>query len=98
MTIDETIIYCEEVAKHNEEQARIYEEQGETMASYSCKECASEHRQRAEWLRELKDLREKLEPQPCEECKFANNNSFCEVCCHYYSSMFADRLGVKANE
>lgn len=33
-----------------------------------------------------------LEPEPCEECKFSNDNTFCEVCCHNYSSMFADKF------
>lgn len=58
MTLEEAIKYCEEVAELNEECARIYNEQGKTMESYSCKECASEHRQLAEWLRELKAYRE----------------------------------------
>lgn len=58
MKIDEAIKHAEEVAELNEECARIYNEQGETMASCSCKECAKEHRQLAEWLRELKAYRE----------------------------------------
>ena len=57
MTLDEAIKHCEEVAEHNEEQARIYDEQAEALAFYSCKECATEHRQLAEWLRELQHLR-----------------------------------------
>lgn len=57
-TLDEEIKYCEEVAELNEECARIYNEQDEIMASCSCKECANEHRQLAEWLRELKAYRE----------------------------------------
>ena len=43
MTLDEAIKHCEEVAEQNEEQ--------------SCKECANEHRQLAEWLRELEAYR-----------------------------------------
>ena len=58
MTIDEEIKYAEEVAELNEECARIYNEQGEVIASCSCKECADEHRQLAEWLRELNTYRE----------------------------------------
>lgn len=45
MTIDEAIQHCEEVAN------------GMT-AQGDCKECAEEHRQLAEWLKELKHLRE----------------------------------------
>ena len=44
MTIDEAITHCIEVAEQNEDQ--------------SCKKCANEHRQLAEWLRELKAYRE----------------------------------------
>ena len=32
------------------------------------------------------------EPQPCEECKFQGDTSFCDVCCHNYMSMFADKM------
>lgn len=58
MTLDEAIKHCEEVAELNEECIRIYKDQGDMMASYSCSECASEHRQLADWLRELKAYRE----------------------------------------
>ena len=40
MTLDEAITHCTEVAEQNEDE--------------SCKECAKEHRQLAEWLKELK--------------------------------------------
>lgn len=43
MTIDEAITHCIEVAEQNEDQ--------------SCKKCANEHRQLAEWLRELEAYR-----------------------------------------
>ena len=58
MTIDEAIKHCEEVAELNEECTRIYDEHGRTMESFSCKECATEHRQLAEWLKELEALRD----------------------------------------
>lgn len=58
MTIDETIKRIEELAELNEDQARVYKEQGDTMGYRSYKECANEHRQLAEWLRELKVYRE----------------------------------------
>lgn len=58
MTIDEAIKHCEEVAELNEECTRIYDEHGRTMESFSCKECATEHRQLAKWLKELKVYRE----------------------------------------
>lgn len=54
LELDEAIKHCEEVAELNEECTRIYNEQGDAIASCSCYECAKEHRQLAEWLRELK--------------------------------------------
>ena len=56
-SLDEAIKYAEEEAELNEECTRIYNEQGDAIASCSCKECAEEHRQLAEWLRELKKYR-----------------------------------------
>lgn len=39
------------------------------------------------------------EPRPCEECKFQGDISFCDVCCHNYMSMFADKMQeVNADE
>ena len=61
MTIDEEIKNAEELAELNEDQAQIYKEQGDTMGSLSYRECANEHRQLAEWLKELKRDREILD-------------------------------------
>lgn len=60
MTIDEAIKHCEEVAEKNEAQAEKWQEEGgeEWGKTTACRECASDHRQLAAWLRELKDLRE----------------------------------------
>lgn len=59
MTLDEAIRHAEEVAKENEE---WYMENpsilGYQEKFYDCKECADEHRQLAEWLKELKRLKE----------------------------------------
>jgi hypothetical protein len=55
MTIDEAIKHCEEVAEENDKIANTFEYSLKTKSD--CKECASEHRQLAEWLRELKKLR-----------------------------------------
>jgi len=48
MTLDEAIKHCEEVADGLTEQGK-------------CAECAAEHRQLAEWLKELKQLREQTQ-------------------------------------
>ena len=63
MTIDEAIKHCEEVAEENEEiyeaHCRIYsKEVVEKYPSPPCKKCAEEHRQLAEWLKELKAYRD----------------------------------------
>jgi hypothetical protein len=68
MTLDEAIIHAEEVAQG---QSGLYDcylqhgEQGEHVES--CKKCASDHRQLAEWLKELKQLREQARWIPCSE-------------------------------
>ncbi len=69
MDLDEAIRHCEEVAEQNEISAityknckeiktNMYEKLTAEKAENECRECAAEHRQLAEWLRELKDLRE----------------------------------------
>jgi len=61
MEIDEAIKHCEEVATKNEETIAYYTIQGDKEwldeCEKDCLECASEHRQLAEWLRELKKYR-----------------------------------------
>lgn len=62
MTIDEAIKHCEEVA---EEHTRYNRYGGfESWNDVNCAECAKEHRQLANWLKELKHLREQ---DPCED-------------------------------
>lgn len=69
MTLDEAIKHCEEVAEQNETSAityknckeiksNLYEKLVAEKAENDCRECAEEHRQLAEWLMEVKDLRE----------------------------------------
>lgn len=74
MTLDEAIKHCEEVVREQEEDAgkweytlgvyrrRDYCEQSTIPACEKalkkCKECATEHRQLAEWLKELKIIHE----------------------------------------
>ena len=56
MTLDEAIKHCEEVAEELEEEA-VKGCCDDTEIVNNCYECASEHRQLAEWLRELKAYR-----------------------------------------
>ena len=60
MTIDEAIKHCEEVANQNEFETRIYDElnraSDEEYRNNHC-QCAADHRQLADWLKELKERR-----------------------------------------
>lgn len=68
MTLDEAIKHAEEVAEENENNAQIWHKQTKNrlvdfcdkaiQAENNCIKCAEEHRQLAEWLKELKQLRE----------------------------------------
>lgn len=81
MTLDEAIKHAEEVAEEQESNAHMYKDMmmfkqnikhniaaklhEESMNE--CIECAEEHRQLAEWLRELKKLREQTRWIPMSE-------------------------------
>ena len=62
MTIDEAILHCEEVVKSNT--VGVYDSIAlggmhfTQEEIYKCNKCAEEHRQLAEWLKELKAYRE----------------------------------------
>ena len=60
MTLEEAIRHCEEVAKSC--QLKAYDIERDDYKDLE--ECAAEHRQLAEWLRELKRLRAQ---NPCED-------------------------------
>ena len=70
MTIEEAIKHCEEVAEEQEKEAQEWHEnqvrkcelirfaEMDYTRENECKKCAEEHRQLAEWLKELKQLKE----------------------------------------
>ena len=64
MTLDEAIRHCEDVVEEKEAICNVIENEGETWTDSGkthydiCKKCAEEHRQLAEWLKELKRLKE----------------------------------------
>ena len=61
MKLDEAIEYAKEVARKNEQEYRYNKCHGGTYyenLAESCKKCADEHRQLAEWLKELKAYKE----------------------------------------
>ena len=66
MTIDEAIKHAEEVADLCEYEASKYDMSDSYESHVSCQEgkCAEEHRQLAEWLKELKELKRLKEQEP----------------------------------
>ena len=63
MTLNEAIKHAEEVAEEQEKKA-IYtpiEMLNSDVDIEKCQECAAEHRQLAEWLKELKQLKEQTD-------------------------------------
>ena len=76
MTLDEAI-------KHSEEVADSY---NNTVPD--C-DCAKEHRQLAEWLKELKRLREQTDEGPRGKWRSLDENTFiCSECSQIYRLMF----------
>ncbi len=61
MTVDEAIKHAEEVAEEKEREAQDleYSKLDWRYEADQCFECAKEHRQLAEWLKQLKELRQK---------------------------------------
>lgn len=90
MTLNEAIKHCEEVA---EELRNV--DMGELDALYcgdteyiearknDCIECARDHKQLAEWLKELKQLREQTRWTPCSE-RLPKENEYVGDVCKYY--------------
>lgn len=63
-SLEEAIKHCEEVAKTNDKIADTFEE---TLKNkIACRECASEHRQLAEWLKVLKEI---WDSGCCNDCR-----------------------------
>ena len=59
MTLDEAIKHCEEVAEEKDKSVELYKAVKATEGLITkCEDCAKEHRQLAEWLKELKAYRD----------------------------------------
>ena len=86
MTLDETIKYYEEKAEAEERNTKLHQRpdrsvKGSGKRYLSCLECAKEHRQLAEWLRELRTLRGMLTCNGCvNEGELMNNSVPCSIC------------------
>lgn len=57
LTLDEAIAHCEEVAEKYDTELNLINCGISNESCDNCLECAAEHRQLAEWLRELVHLR-----------------------------------------
>ena len=85
MTLDEAIKHCEEVAEEQERKAQCMGRQfvGTAMANYQngCFECAADHRQLAEWLRELKECKTVKRGEWCQPLMGQGKcDTYCERC------------------
>ena len=77
MTLEEAIKHCEEVAKENDDAAkefyRVSKLETHPDRKYAegvyveCKKCADEHRQLAEWLKELKAIHDEIDDAADED-------------------------------
>ena len=57
MTLDEAILHTREVAERNRKQYKNCPSDRTDIRYQTCEECAEEHEQLAEWLKELKSYR-----------------------------------------
>lgn len=90
LSLDKAIKSYEKIAEENEKDAEQFKriKATEDIASY-CYECAKEHRQLAEWLKELKAYKE--ERVSCEYCKYNDRQQHerpCSLCKHNFKDMF----------
>lgn len=103
LDIDTAIKHCLEVAEQKETQAEKWQEEGgeEWDKTTACRECAAEHRQLAEWLRELKEAKRLLKSAAkitknlpcddgnCSECVHNDNGYVCSEY-EYFEWQYAD--------
>lgn len=81
MTLDEAISHAEEVAEDMNNRAGFYREPKNSVYNMGhhytdCVECAEEHRQLAEWLKELKIMRENWQQLKETITEIRDNNKF----------------------
>ena len=89
MTLDEAIKHARD--KANEQKYYASFERGKHIQS--CKKCAEEHEQLAEWLEELKKYRE-MNIVHCKDCKHGGTGVAGEIenvkCCEYGGYMVGE--------
>jgi hypothetical protein len=89
MKLDEAIKHCEEVVESKRKQVENGNWEKGSLTERDCLECADEHRQLAEWLKELKQLRQQepiLDKIRAEigmyeaDCRLQGGTDECEKC------------------
>lgn len=74
MTLDEAIKHCDEKAKELREKTLDMIANGENPKERAdCLECAKEHEQLAEWLKDYKRLLEEIEKREQEQAKMLDD-------------------------
>ena len=74
MTLDEAILHAREVAERNRKQYKNCPSDRTDIRYQTCEECAEEHEQLAEWLEELKFIRQWKSDIMDEFCKYDCNS------------------------
>ena len=86
LSLEEAITHAMEVAEKSEEAAKTFGDKDDCNMKDDCLECASEHRQLAEWLRELKKwraLRDSINmlcDVDCEYPQYRESGTMCDAC------------------
>lgn len=85
LTLDEAIKHCLEVAENNEQFAsgKWIGSEGEANRQ-ECEQCATDHRQLAEWLTELKESRRLLKAA-VEDMYNSVNDVHCKYCSKWHT-------------
>ena len=87
MTLDEAITYAEEVYKDMSDKVKFLKDPQNSIYDMGrgddCLECAEQHRQLAEWLKELKTLRNYIVTELEISCS-SSNDTFDEDDERYY--------------
>jgi hypothetical protein len=110
MKLDEAIKHCEEVVESKRKQVENGNWEKGSLTERDCLECADEHRQLAEWLKELKQLRQQepiLDKIRAEigmyeaDCRLQGGTDECEKCnSNVFGSIYRiiDKYKVESEE
>jgi hypothetical protein len=96
LDLESAIKHCEEVAKAEEQKYKEWKDDYSHLKKIdSCLECAKEHRQLAEWLRQLKEYKDAR--VGCEYCKHNYRAQYerpCSLCQRNFMDMFESEVNA----